>query len=381
MTESGLTENNKKSKMKVANKAFVSGSFFILTLLAFLSCNMHTEKTDTAPEPSDGGLRLSESQIQLANINVAEVNQGTLGINLLLTGVLKVNELSAVSISSRAAGRIEKLYFKTTGEKVNIGDSLYTFYAEEMVSAEREYFNIQRNNWNTTGQYPPSLLLEDRLLFLGMVPAQIAQLRKDGKILFEITIISQVNGIIRSINIAEGQYVEAGEKLFELATDNTIWVEAESYPDELGLIREGTPATVIIPSMNNMPITTRISYINPFFDPGRNVTRVRSVINNQDKELHPGMLALISIQSQRAEGIVIPVSAVIMEKGGSKVWVRDGSGAFFGRKVTTGIQSADSIIVLSGLEQSEMVVTSGAYLLNSEMILNQQTITGGETEL
>ena len=83
------------------------------------------------------------------------------------------------------------------------------------------------------------------------------------------------------------------------------------------------------------------------------------------------MLALLSVQAEKSKGIVIPASALLIDRQGKIVWVQQEDGSFVSKMVTTGIQTADSVLILSGLEQSEKIVTSGAYLLNSEMILKK----------
>lgn len=346
-------------------------------LMLLFACG---RQTDIIPvrKADDGKIRLSEAQIQLANIKVSEVKNGSLTGNLTLTGRLKVNELSTITVSSRSDGRIEKLFFKTTGEKVNIGDSLYNFYSDEIVTAEREHFTLQSANWNHSGQYPPSLLLENKLLFLGMVPSQISYLKKEGKILFTIPIISQVKGTVRSVYVNEGQYVKGGEKLFELASDNTLWVEAQAYTCDLPRLREGMEAKVIFPSGSDQEIPTSINYINPSYEPGKNFTVVRAIIKNPSGNLYPGMLTLLSIESQKNRGILIPLSAVISEKNNSKVFVEEEQGVFSERIIKTGFETSDSILVISGIDLSDKVVTSGAYLLNSEMILRNGS--GPETK-
>lgn len=319
--------------------------------------------------------------MQLANIKVANVNDYAITHKLLLTGVLKVNEQTAVNISSRAPGRILKLFYKDTGETVNKGDSLYQFYCDDLVNAEREYFTLESNNWNFSKKYEPSLALENKLMLLGMLPAQISKLAKDGKILFSVTIFSPVKGTIRSINISEGQYVAAGQTLFELAEDDNFWVEAQAYPDDLQYLKVGMPSVVTIPVAGNVGVKSTIKAINPSFEQGKNVTLVRTLIDNPDKNLYPGMLALMSIQTQKSQGIVIPSSAVIADKNGCRVWIRNENGSFSGRIVTTGIQSEDSVLVLSGLSPNEKIVTSGAYLLNSELILKKGTINESKMEM
>lgn len=355
---------------------------FIIPIFLLLtgSCIQQPElNTGEGPLTSDN-IFLSEAQIQLANIKVAEVNEGTIGKERLFTGVLKVNEQDVVNITSRSTGRIQKLYFKNTGEYVKKGDSLYQFYSDELVAAEKEYFTLQRDNWNFSGRYEPSLLLENKLLFLGMLPSQIATLRKDGKILFSITIHSPAAGTIRSINVTENQYVNGGQVLFELADDRQLWVEAQVYPDDLPYLQVGLPSEVNVPIAGTRTIQSTISFVSPSFEQGTNVTLIRSEIDNRDKSLYPGMLAVMSVQSQRNSGIVVPASAVLLDKNGSRVWIQNEDGSFSCRIVTTGIQSEDSVLILTGLNNARRIVTSGAYLLNSEFILKKGTIIREENE-
>lgn len=357
-------------------KHLINKRFAAITLLFFfllVSCNQPPEQNRSEIQTPADHIILSEAQIQLANIKVEEINEGIIGHNLLFTGVLKVNEQSAVNITSRAAGRIQKLFFKNTGENVRKGDSLYQFYSDELIAAEREYFTIQRNNWNFSGRYEPSLALENKLLLLGMLPEQIAHLRKDSKILFVVTIFSPAAGTIKSINITEGQYVNNGQTLYELADNQKLWVEAQVYQEDLPFLKVGMPSMVTVPVAGNLSINSNICFINPSFEQGKNVTLIRSVIDNPEKKLHPGMLALMSVQSPKNAGIVVPASAILLDKNGSRIWIRNDDGSFSARNVTTGIKSEDSVMVVSGLGETKSVVTSGAYLLNSELILKNGT--------
>jgi Cu(I)/Ag(I) efflux system membrane fusion protein len=348
--------------------------------LILYSCKMKMEEKLTPDPPVDNQIMLSDAQIQLANINVAEAIEGEIGRKLSLTGVLKINEQSAITISSRVPGRIEKLFFKNTGESVKKGDKLYEFYSDDIVRTQREYYTLQSNNWNFSGRYEPSLALENKLLIMGLLPEQIKQLGVDGKILFVVTIYSPAAGKIKAVNVSEGQYVTEGQSMFDLAEDNTLWVEAQVYPDEIKFLQAGMPATVVVPAAGELPVSCKIAFINPSFETGKNVTLVRAVINNPDSRLHPGMFAIINVKTQISNGIIIPSSAVISGINGDVVWVRQEDGGFSGRNVTTGLQSGDSVLVISGLSSTDKIVTTGAYLLNSELILKQGTGTSGSTE-
>lgn len=355
-------------------KHFIKPGIIALTLLLstlIFSCNRQSIQQKVVVESVNTSLKLSDAQIQLANIKVAPVTQGAIGHQLLLSSVLKVDEQSTNTVSSGIDGRIQKLLFKNTGEVVKEGDALYEFYSEDLLALEREYITLESNNYNYNGRFPQSLVLEDKLLLVGLLPSQILELKKSRKFSSIITIYSKSKGIVRSINVTEGQYVGVGQQLMELADDNKLWVEAQVYPNELQLLNAGMLVDVIIPVAGDLHIRSVINFINPAFEPGSNVTLIRAIINNPQKKLHPGMLALLGVQTQRSKGIVIPASAVLVDKLGKIVWVKQDDGSFTSKIVTTGIQTADSVLVLSGLKLSEKIVTSGAYLLNSEMILKR----------
>ena len=348
----------------------------LLFFLLLVSCKPNTEEAGTGQpmKISEDNIRLSEAQIQLANIKVSPVHEGFFGYNRLYTAVLKVDEESAVNISSRATGRITKLFFNNAGETVNKGDSLYQFYCEDLIAAERQYFTLQSNNWNFSGRYEPSLELENKLLLFGMLPSQISTLKKDGKILFSVTIHSPVKGVIRAINIIEGQYVDAGQALFELADDSKLWVEAQVSPEDLEFLKVGMQSIVAIPDAGSFALKGKVSFINPLVEQGKNVIVIRSIINNLNRKLLPGMLATLQVQCKKKRCVVVPASSVIRDKKGTLVWVRNEDGTFSAREIKPGIQSQDSVQILSGLNQSDRVVTSGAYLLNSEFIWRKSAV-------
>lgn len=343
---------------------------FILIMPALISCQREEIK-NLAIEPQKEGLRLSEAQIQLANIKVEVVTSGFINHELILTGVLKVDEQSVASISSRSEGRIQKLHYKNTGAKVNLGDSLYDFYSEDLLSTAREYQALHDNNWSSNKRSDLELAAQNKLLLSGMLPGQIARLNDTRYIYPVFTIFSPEQGLIRSISVTEGEYVTSGQKLFELADDSKLWVEAQVYPNELQLLKPGMEADVFIPAAGDLYIPNKLSFINPAYEPRTNITIVRAIINNAGKKLYPGMPALLRISSEHREGIVIPSSALLIDKQGYHVWVQLEDGTFVSRDLTIGVETTDQVLVLSGLKESEKIVVSGAYLLNSEKILKK----------
>jgi Cu(I)/Ag(I) efflux system membrane fusion protein len=53
------------------------------------------------------------------------------------------------------------------------------------------------------------------------------------------------------------------------------------------------------------------------------------------------------------------------------VWVQSGKNSFKMKMVETGLESGDRIEIKSGLQNGDVVVMSGAYLLHSEYIFKK----------
>jgi cobalt-zinc-cadmium efflux system membrane fusion protein len=72
------------------------------------------------------------------------------------------------------------------------------------------------------------------------------------------------------------------------------------------------------------------------------------------------------------EALAVPVSAVMRHEGKSFVFVPDGPEQFRRVDVTTGIESGDDIEVISGLAVGQQVVSHGAFVLKSELLLEKE---------
>ena len=67
----------------------------------------------------------------------------------------------------------------------------------------------------------------------------------------------------------------------------------------------------------------------------------------------------------------LPIDAVIRDGSGATAWIKTGPHSFKSVMVETGLESGDRLEITSGLKENDVVVTRGAYLLNSEYIFRK----------
>ena len=204
-----------------------------------------------------------------------------------------------------------------------------------------------------------------------MNEAQIRELEKNGKANPFTSFYSNSAGYISSIAAREGDYITEGGLIMQLADISTLWVEAQVYSSQLPSINMNNRAIVEFPDMPGKKLKAKIEFINPEINPDTRINLVRISISNTGNILKPGMLAYVRIQSDPQTKLSLPVDAVIRDSRGAAVWVQSGVNKFKYKMVELGQENGDRIEIKSGLKTGDIVVISGAYLLNSEYIFKQ----------
>lgn len=339
-------------------------------------CHMElTQVKKTNGEDKDE-IHLSEQQIQLGNIQTDTIRDGSIENQLVLTGTLNFDQLKTTSVSSRVMGRIEKLYFKNTGDYVKKGAPLYVLYSEELNNAKQEYqlaLEQKKTFANESAIDYDQLLLgaKNKLLLWGLTEAQIKELESKRKPTPVTTFFSTASGFITQLEIREGDYIMEGGTIAKLADLSTLWAEAQVYTSQMGEINPGSVATVQLPGYDGLEIKGRIEFINPEINPDTRINLIRVSIPNIDNHLKPGMPAYVILKSPQRKTLTLPIDAVLRDGKGATVWVKTGTHSFKNKMVTVGLEGNERIEIRSGLSAGDIVVVTGAYLLQSEYIFKK----------
>ena len=338
-------------------------------------CGMKLIRVEITAAPNAAAmskLTLTAAQLQLAGIQTDTVKEQNTGNEKTLTGTVTIDQNHTEQLSSRLSGRIQRLYVRTVGEKIAPGQAIYTLYSEDLQEAEKEYLLAKQQQKvlnNPDVDYKQLIsAAENKLLLWGLTPLQVKNLASANKVSPVVTIYSKTGGTLSEINVHEGDYVTEGMPVLKTQALNTLWVEAQLYTGEAAMYKEGNPVQVSFPDLGGLTIGGKVAFINPELANASKVDLVRIVIPNPQNNIRPGMLAYISIATAKQRTLAVPASAIITDGKGDKVWVRNTDGSFSGMRIQTGPGNQSYVPVISGLNKGDVVVTNGAYLLNSEAI-------------
>jgi len=331
----------------------------------------HMELTPIITDNTNANeISLSKQQIQLGNITTQTLTASQNTLVQSYTGVLTINQEKINTISARAMGRIEKLYFKTVGDYVAKNVPVYQLYSEDIAIAKQDYFTAykQLTMPGDFGKNAQNMLnaAKQKLLFFGLSNVQIESIKSSTAISPYTIFYSTNSGTISEIIATEGSYAMEGAGIIKLADLNSLWLETQVNISYAKNIRLGQNAKISFTDYSNNSINAKISFINPEINPDSRLLLIRMEIPNPNLLLKPGMQAIANLTQSNIKGRFIPIDAVIREEKASYIWIEKRPGIFENLMVETGMEINGMIEIKSEIDPSKKIVITGAYAINSE---------------
>jgi membrane fusion protein, copper/silver efflux system len=256
-------------------------------------------KKGEATPLADGVLsrvQLSPYRVQLAGIKTAEIEHRPLTLDVRALGVVAVDERKLSRIVVRAAGYVEKLFVNESFTEVRKGEPLAEIYSPEIFTAAGDLL-IAR------GGQAASYLEASRkkLELLGLADEEIDQIIRTGKVNPAIVIRSPQSGHVFEKNIVQGDSLQAGQTLFEVADLSTVWIEGELYERDAVALEPGQAVDVSVDAYPGRTFIGHVSLIHPHVETSTRTLRVRSEVDNPHHELRPGMFATLNFHTPIVE--------------------------------------------------------------------------------
>lgn len=351
-------------------------------------------------------------------VTVEEVQTGKLDVSVNYTGA--IYPYTEVTVYPRVAGQLSN-YEIYPGDRVSAGQTLATLDALERVSqtgeaeatalalrsdvqatqaeveeqrqqieqvqADLEYLRLQRDrfaNLTAAGAIPQDQydllvsqvdakesMLQGAYAKLERLQAQVtsdqalanrAEAQLEGASAFEsyTQITSPISGIVQERMADPGVVVQPGMGIFKIGNYQQVRLRANVAQQDASRIRRGTPIVAKIPGTESAGIVRgQVTSIFPQTDMTTRTVTIEAVVDNPNGQLLSGQFVDMEIiTEQRANALSVPTSAVTEFNGEPAVWVANGETAQR-KSVATGLTSSDRVEIKDGLEEGDLVITSG----------------------
>ena len=325
-----------------------------------------TGSGDAAIDPN--AIQLSAEAAALANVQTTIVSRQNPVKEVQLYGTIQVDERLSQSQTSHVSGRIEKLFVTFTGESVRRGQPIATIYSPELLNAQQELIEAAKMK-----DLQPALIqaVREKLRLWKLTDQQIARIEQSGEVSPLIDVAATTSGIVISKNVNQGDYVNTGTVLFDVANLSQVWAVFDAYESDLPFLKVGDRLEYTLQSLPGKTFSGKISFINPILDPATRTAKVRVETANPGMELKPEMYANALINAplkQYNNEVVIPKSAILWTGKRSIVYVKQPdteTSAFLLREIELGPSLGDAYVVLSGIHDGEEIVTNGAFTIDA----------------
>jgi Cu(I)/Ag(I) efflux system membrane fusion protein len=360
-------------------------------------------QADALPAGVVNRVQLSPYRMVLAGVQTWPVDYQPLTKEITAVGYIEFNERGQRTVSARVAGRVDKLVANETGHMVNAGDELALLYSPDLLVTVQNLLDAKRNG-------NPELMngARTRLERLGIDATQVDEILTATKPDIHVKIRSPISGHIITKYVREGQYVQEGTPLYDVADLSTVWIQAQLYEDDLAMLpvcqedgswmagAGGVEVTATTRAFPNEQFHGKLAFIYPHVDQETHTATVRFELDNPGQKLRPGSAAMVTLKVEpkdlpmfsrvngdgeqhemlkRGKVLAVPESAII-DTGSQQIVYREASpGVYEGIDVAVGPRmsgqdGARFYPVLRGLNPGDAIVASGSFLVDAETRLN-----------
>lgn len=372
---------------------------------------------------------MTENAMKLADIQTTRVQRKYVTNTIRMVGKLDYDETRLSDITAWVPGRLDRLYVDYTGVPVKKGDHMVTMYSPDLVVAQKELILAQQNyerfgkDRNDNSALSNVKSAEEKLRLMGLLEEQIQAIKIQKNPSQQMTIYAPVGGIVIQKNANEGSYVQIGTRIYTIADLSQLWLYMEAYESDMTWLRYGQEVEFDTESYPGEIFKGRIAFIDPVLNEKTRTVKVRVNVENSDMRLKPGMFVRARVKSSIAKGgqvidaalagkwispmhpeivkdgpgkcdicgmalvpaeelgfvtaaagaepaLVIPVTAPLITGKRAVVYLKvpdQKQPTFRGQEVVLGMRAGDYYIVRHGLEEGDLVVTSGNFKIDAAL--------------
>ena len=353
-------------------------------------------ETASGPLP-DVVMSLSDDAVAKAGVVVNPVTVSETTGNLRLSGVVEPDAYRQVVVAPLVSGRVTRVAV-TLGERVARNAPLVEIHSTDLAETQTRYLSMRAEFQAVEQEIARTERLvkigaasqqelerihaehvrhrtevesaRARLQLLGMAPRQLDALTSSGQVAATTTIVSPIAGVITARTVNPGTSVDAATPLVTVVDLSTVWIVGDLYERDFSRVSVGTPATVTTTAYPDMKRLGKVAYIDPQVRAETRTAKLRVEVPNPGQQLRLGMYADVHVETPgaRTESVLVPRSSVQNVADRTVVYLADSAqqGRFIEREVRLGELSGDQVVVLSGVQRTDRVVTAGSFSLRAE---------------
>ncbi len=393
---------------------------FIASALFLTSCSQETApeaKNEEHHEEETTIVSLTEAQFKIAEIELGNLTMRTISGTISASGLLDVPPQSKVSISAPMGGFVKSTEL-LQGSRVEKGQIVAVMQHADYIQVQQDYLEetsqleflkaeyerqdiLSKENINAqkSAQQAKANFLTTQAHVAGLkAKLQLLQINttnlEKGIIQNTINLYAPISGYVTKVNTNIGAFVNPTDVLLEIVNTEHLHVELTIFEKDVPKLKIGQRVFFTLANENKQRIA-KIELIGREIGPDRSV-QVHCHIDEEDREMLPGMYLKASIETTNTSVAAIPNEAIINFQGKNYLFIEtseevtaheseeheaheggeheghhEEEGDFQYQMIEVEVGQSEGgfseILPLKGIDLSTKIVTGGAYHLMAKM--------------
>jgi membrane fusion protein (multidrug efflux system) len=313
------------------------------------------------------------AQLRLKNASPPQtVSTASAGYSMWQPEISAVGSLRAfrgVDVTTEVTGLVRAIRFKS-GDDVKAGQAL--------VELNDDAEKAQQAALEAAADLAATVYERDKAQFeveaisKAQLDADAADLRNkraqaaaQAALVAKKTLRAPFAGRLGITTVNPGQYLNTGDKVVTLQAVDPLYVDFKLPQQQLSAVSDTQVVNLTTDAFPGVKFTGKITAIDPRVDPSTRNFQAEATIPNPDRRLMPGMFARVAIEAgQPQRYLTLPQTAITYNPYGATVFLaqkKEGTDKLIAQQsfITVGPTRGDQVAVLKGIQEGDLVVTSG----------------------
>lgn len=284
----------------------------------------------------------------------------------------EVEALNDITISAEESGRIVR-FLVSKGQRVRQGEEIAKLeddFLKAQVGEATAAAHLAQEEWERQRQLWEEDSVGTELMYLQRkYQAEIAAARLDQLTSrLERTVIrSPIDGVFDDNFLELGEMAAPGVPVVRVVATDRVKVTAGVPERYARSVQRGDSVLVTFDIFPDREFAGRVDYVGASVDPSSRTFPIEILLNNPEGIMKPAMVANVRVQRDRlSDVLVVPQHVVLRSAEGYKVFVITPGDQPIAeaRSVVLGPSSGNEVIIESGLEVGDLLITVGQQLVD-----------------
>jgi membrane fusion protein (multidrug efflux system) len=303
----------------------------------------------------------TSSEAPAIPVSVEIVEPVTMRDVILLPGETEASE--DVKVAANTAGRVDWIGPRE-GQKVNKGDLL----AKIDVSA----LKASLDHAEAAYRLADDLCRRRRRLYDNKIIAREELDQSETQRTLALTDLEQIKvrynhgfpkspitGIVNHLYLDEGEYADIGKPIVDIVNIDKIKINVRVPELDVRFVKKGQQTSVKIDAFPDRTLIGTVDFVSFKADPATKTFLVRSIIDNPDHDIRPGMIGRVAFVRRVISDAVAAPLFTLVDKGGERIVFVEKDGVAESRTISIGVIEGDRVQITSGLNAGDHLIVKG----------------------